>query len=1039
MQYELYILPETLVKYRVHQSNISGIKPETIIRHHFELSQLLKRYFCQVVYHNLLAIFPDCLESGEQFEPSLADFLLARYSLKVKRSPHQYLGLETLFNLLGDPEKARLIQHYYQFDASDLANLTKSYDIFNLKNQDLKRPLNVISSPSDIPQQSPLPLVSLIIPTYNGESFLAEALESAIAQTYPHLEIIISDDGSTDNTLNIAQTFQQKNTIPVQILAHSNYGLVENLNFSVSQAKGKYIKFLFQDDLLEPNCIQTMVDVAEQDDEIGLVFSPRRVFIEPNSQLNSACQKALRGVKEIHRKWANLKSLQLGQDLLADANCLKGQLNKIGEPTTVLIPKAVFEKIGNFDNSLHQLLDGDLWFRIMGNYKIAFVNQTLSSLRIHCQQQTQKNISEGQNLKDYQRLYQKMLFHPDYHFLDETFKVKIFAKLIAKTKEYFPLTQTLIQQYQTQFFDLNILDYLNKIRQIIVQCWLSLPTEELEPAYQGDLGQTHRALIDSDLLEEQQIGTEQSFVQEIIQQVAQGFQTDRGIQAILAAMLYQKAYQLPLNYQNAAIPQYLFPDFLAFLFAEVRICPELEAIQQYFKFIENLLNYIYQHLFSNPTHPTWLYIASIYAQINPGEIWKVCPPELNLKSLLSYRANIIELYLQQTGYQLESPDFSAKSPPYSRIFWGILVDEIGFNPDTFAIIPILKKIDLTKFKPLLYTFSIENVNLEILCQDWKTQPILLPEPLSEAASQIRRDSLDILLIGSDVTARTTSTYKLALHRVARKQILSGNHLLTSGIRNIDHILAGELTQAATEPQRYREQVITLKGSGLCWSYPAQLPNTRVQLTRQNWGATAETIIFAVTGKISAIAAEFRQMWSQILAAVPQSILVLLPQASTHHNQPLRPFFHQVQSQLIQREIKPERLVMVEPINSRTNLRKCLEQVDLYLDLFPSYDPISLLEALQVGVVPVVYAGQTPLHRQSAALLQELGIPELITSTTQAYIQLSIQLGTQPEYRQKYRQQIQDNLQKNPPFLDSQAYTQQLETIIKTLLGSVVAL
>ncbi|MDY7021360.1 MAG: glycosyltransferase, partial [Cyanobacteriota bacterium] len=176
LQYELYILPETLVKYRVHQSNISGIKPETIIRHHFELSQVLKRYFCQAVYQNLLAIFPNCLESGEQFEPSLADFLLARYALKIKRAPHQYLGLDTLFNLLADPEKAHLIQKYYQFDASDLGNLTKSYDIFNLKNLDSQLPINSIDSPSKNPQKSPLPLVSLIIPTYNGEAFIAEAL-----------------------------------------------------------------------------------------------------------------------------------------------------------------------------------------------------------------------------------------------------------------------------------------------------------------------------------------------------------------------------------------------------------------------------------------------------------------------------------------------------------------------------------------------------------------------------------------------------------------------------------------------------------------------------------------------------------------------------------------------------------------------------------------------------------------------------------------------------------------------------------------------
>ncbi|ERT03813.1 glycosyl transferase 2 family protein, partial [Lyngbya aestuarii BL J] len=73
LNYELYILPEALVNYRVHQSNISGIKPETIIRHNFELSQTLKRYFCLEVYRNLLKIFPDLLDVGEQLEPQRSE------------------------------------------------------------------------------------------------------------------------------------------------------------------------------------------------------------------------------------------------------------------------------------------------------------------------------------------------------------------------------------------------------------------------------------------------------------------------------------------------------------------------------------------------------------------------------------------------------------------------------------------------------------------------------------------------------------------------------------------------------------------------------------------------------------------------------------------------------------------------------------------------------------------------------------------------------------------------------------------------------
>lgn len=86
------------------------------------------------------------------------------------------------------------------------------------------------------------------------------------------------------------------------------------------------------------------------------------------------------------------------------------------EPTTVLISKQVFEELGEFDSTLQQLLDVDMWFRIMGRYKIAFVDKILSALLIHKKQQTQVNIVQKENYKDYERLYLKLLLDSRYSF-----------------------------------------------------------------------------------------------------------------------------------------------------------------------------------------------------------------------------------------------------------------------------------------------------------------------------------------------------------------------------------------------------------------------------------------------------------------------------------------------------------------------------------------------------------------------------------------------------------------------------------------------
>lgn len=101
------------------------------------------------------------------------------------------------------------------------------------------------------------PLVSIIIPAYNAEKYIAETIQSALAQTWPHIEIIIVDDGSTDGTLSIAKGFEAAN---VKICSQCNKGAAAARNYGLSQAKGYYIQFLDADDLLSPNKIESQVN-----------------------------------------------------------------------------------------------------------------------------------------------------------------------------------------------------------------------------------------------------------------------------------------------------------------------------------------------------------------------------------------------------------------------------------------------------------------------------------------------------------------------------------------------------------------------------------------------------------------------------------------------------------------------------------------------------------------------------------------------------------------------------------------------------------
>ena len=271
------------------------------------------------------------------------------------------------------------------------------------------------------------PLVSLCIPVHNGAEFIQIMLNSIEQITYPNLEIIVSDDDSTDESLTLVQSCQIPNG---RIFTHSRYGLVSNWNYCIKQAKGKYIKFLFQDDTLEPDCITKMVEVAEQDKQIGLVFSDRNLISEKPLDPKHFPEKLYQG-------WSKLHPVQLGLILLQDPNLMAHPHNKIGEPTNVLIRREVFEQVGLFDPAFKQYADLEMWLRIMARYKVAFIDEKLASFRIHPQQTTSYNLAQRDSWSEIYQVWLKLIQAPIYKVIPSTTRQRIKINLVKQLlREY---------------------------------------------------------------------------------------------------------------------------------------------------------------------------------------------------------------------------------------------------------------------------------------------------------------------------------------------------------------------------------------------------------------------------------------------------------------------------------------------------------------------------------------------------------------------------------------------------------------------------
>lgn len=199
-----------------------------------------------------------------------------------------------------------------------------------------------------------MPTVSVIIPTFNRAHYVVEAIESVLAQSYHDFELIIVDDGSTDETAQIIGEYQNR----LQYFYQENQGPSAARNWGIHQATGTFIAFLDSDDLWHKDKLKTQMSLMNQQPEIKICYT-NEIWIRNGVRVNQ---------RKIHQKysgWIFQRCLPL---------C-------IISPTSALIHREVFDKVGLFDENFIVCEDYDLWLRICSNYTVAFIDQPLITKR----------------------------------------------------------------------------------------------------------------------------------------------------------------------------------------------------------------------------------------------------------------------------------------------------------------------------------------------------------------------------------------------------------------------------------------------------------------------------------------------------------------------------------------------------------------------------------------------------------------------------------------------------------------------------------
>jgi glycosyltransferase involved in cell wall biosynthesis len=182
------------------------------------------------------------------------------------------------------------------------------------------------------------PLVSIITPCYKQAHFLGEAIESALNQTYPNREVIVIDDGSPDETFEVASSYPE-----VRVIRQRNQGLSAARNAGIHASQGEYLIFLDSDDRLRPNAIEAGLACMREEPEAAIVWGRHHCIREDGSLYPSPAEPRLYegDLYPVLLRW-----------------------NIIGMISTVLWRKDVFKEVGGFNQSISPTADYDLYLKV---------------------------------------------------------------------------------------------------------------------------------------------------------------------------------------------------------------------------------------------------------------------------------------------------------------------------------------------------------------------------------------------------------------------------------------------------------------------------------------------------------------------------------------------------------------------------------------------------------------------------------------------------------------------------------------------------
>lgn len=607
------------------------------------------------------------------------------------------------------------------------------------------------------------------------------------------------------------------------------------------------------------------------------------------------------------------------------------------------------------------------------------------------------------------------------------------SQSVANVGDFFPPDelqnlQSVVAAYRANPADPNALGQARALRNGLCTYLLDAGVDSLQNLFAGNFKKVFLLVRESGVSAEE-AGDEEK---QLALHVGEIFSASPGDpRGLLAMMLLCPAHRAALLVEFAAKPDWLLGMYMDYLLASPEGFVQPGEADRYWEHLSAILTSAGGEIARNTTAlsvKNALFQVALRLNVIPAYF-----SECDMKELMRMRARVIRFLLEQNGHRLEAT-FPPRPFYRKKIRVGFLSAHLGPQTETYTSVPSFY-LDREKFEIHLFVLGNNPSAIEAHARNVADSFTVLPPQLAPRIAALRGADLDVLVIGTNMTAVTNDITLLASCRSAPIQIASSSSPMTPGLPHLDGFLSGIIHGYDAYSGQYNERLLLFDGAISCLEYSVDRPKAETDFNRRDFGIPDGVPLFVSGANFFKILPELQATWAKILQRVPNSYLLLHPfNRNWSSRYPIARFRRDICRVFEQAGVDPARVVISEKtLPSRADVRQLMALGDVYLDSFPFSGSVSLVDPLEAGVPPVAWRAVSTRGLMAASMLSDLDLRELVAEFEEEYVASAVRLANDPQERERISAKIRSAMAAGPRFFDVQKYGQEVGRVLEEIV------